>query len=69
MSATLRRAHTCQIRSTSALDSPLCGRWATARRYDWIFGHWVCPEHDRKDRLDTNRGVWPADRRRYRANH
>jgi hypothetical protein len=47
----LRRIHTCEIRSTSAIDSPLCGRYATTTRTDWIYVHWTCPEHERRDAI------------------
>jgi hypothetical protein len=61
----LRRPHTCQIRTTTDLDSPLCGKPATTTIDNWAI-LWVCPEHDRHDPAGTNPGALGL-RRRLRA--
>lgn len=58
----LRRAHTCQIRTTSRLDSPLCGKPATTTRHDWLNNSWACPEHARDDRPNDFPGVLESRR-------
>lgn len=67
----LRKQHTCQIRTTSSLDSPLCGAPATEQRADVRL--WVCAEHQYfgadRDPVTTPRGVWPANRRHARIGH
>ncbi|QDH93259.1 hypothetical protein QC999_gp91 [Microbacterium phage Cressida] len=61
----LRRPHTCQIRTTTALDSPLCGKPATTTIDNWSI-LWVCREHDRHDPAGANPGAMGL-RRRLRA--
>ncbi|QDH93073.1 hypothetical protein QDA02_gp92 [Microbacterium phage Margaery] len=47
----LRRAHTCQIRTTTTLDSPLCAKPATSTIDNWGTILWTCPEHARNDAI------------------
>lgn len=63
----LRRAHTCQIRTTSRLDSPLCGKPAYTTRQDWLTPSWTCPEHARNDPRSDFPGVLHISRRDMRG--
>lgn len=63
----LRKAHECQIRTTTALDSPECAQPAYDLRGDVHL--WVCPAHQYVGGSPPTRhpGGWPPDRRGMRV--
>lgn len=61
----LRKPHQCMIRTTTALDSPLCGKPATRTIDNWGTILWTCREHYRDDPAGTDPGAL-GSRRRHR---